>query len=156
MSTYPAYETVGQITDKGIEFLFLSEGKRNIIKAIAYVHTKNFNGKKVYNLGFGDYDLATDTILDHFASNNGDAYKVFSTVLSTIPGFFNLFADAMIMVNGSDRKRMNIYRKYVDKYYASLSKRYRFFGVIVTLEDQFLVEDYEKGEEIDMIFLEKM
>ena len=60
------------------------------------------NGKQVFNLGFGDYDITTDTLDDKINSNNGDHYRVFNTVLSTIPTFFDAYKGAILMVNGSD------------------------------------------------------
>jgi hypothetical protein len=39
-------------------------------------------------LGFGDYDLENDKIVDDINTNNGDAFKVFNTVLGTI--FYSL------------------------------------------------------------------
>ena len=62
----------------------------------------DFRGQRVYNLGFGDYDLDTDSISDDLTTNNGDPYKVFHTVLHTIPQFFETYSDAMMMVLGSD------------------------------------------------------
>jgi hypothetical protein len=62
----------------------------------------DFRGRRVYNLGFGDYDLDTDSISDDLTTNNGDPYKVFHTVLHTIPQFFETYSDAMMMVLGSD------------------------------------------------------
>ncbi|HEV2481885.1 MAG TPA: hypothetical protein VGS79_19595 [Puia sp.] len=103
MSNYPyTYNTIAGAIEHGIQFLFVSRGKVNIIKAVRYVYALDLKGKPVYNLAFGDYDLRTDTFIDDQISNNGDTYRVFHTVLSTIPHFFSVHPDAMMMVWGSD------------------------------------------------------
>src|SRR5258707_986187 len=91
-----AYDTVETVTDSGIRYFFLSEGKGSIIKIIQYTYIQDLLGRKLYNLGFGDYDLRTGSILDDLTPNNGDPYRIFHTVLSTIPSFFNIFPNAMM------------------------------------------------------------
>jgi hypothetical protein len=83
--------------------------------------------------------LESDTIVDNLNTNNGDAYKVFKTVLTTIPLFFENYGSGILMVQGSDgrpefietcrltckkkctdecknyNRRINIYRGYADK-----------------------------------------
>jgi hypothetical protein len=79
--------------------------------------------------------------MDDIHTNNGDVFKVFNTVLITIPMFFENFNNAILMVQGSDgrpafiencqstcrkqyvdacknfNRRINIYRHYVDRNY---------------------------------------
>ncbi len=64
----------------------------------------NCMSKRIFNLGFGDYDINEDKIDDSANTGNGDVYKVLNTVLTTIPKFFDTFHDAMLMVQGSDSK----------------------------------------------------
>ena len=88
MSNVPnIYETIADVTETGVQYFFISKGTSNIIKAIQYSHALDFQDKKVYNLGFGDYDSKTNSIDDDVISNNGDAYRIFHTVLNTIPHF---------------------------------------------------------------------
>jgi hypothetical protein len=83
-------------------FFFISKGEKDIIKAIQFSFVQELNGRKIYNLGFGDYDLENDKIIDDINTNNGDAYKVLNTALSTIPIFFENFGSEILMVQGSD------------------------------------------------------
>jgi hypothetical protein len=96
------YEIEEQKSERDIKFFFVSKGREDVIKAIQYSFVQELYGKDVYNLGFGDYDLEADTIIDNANTNNGDVYKVFNTVLSTIPIFFVNRKDDILMVLGSD------------------------------------------------------
>ena len=88
MNNIPAYKIQLISNQSKIQYLFESNGITSIIKAIEYAPFKKQNGKTLYNLGFGDYDLSNKTITDDVNSNNGDMRKVFSTVLDTVPLFF--------------------------------------------------------------------
>lgn len=181
MSTYPnSYETVGGVTNMGMEFFFVSEGECHIIKAVQYIFIMELQGMKVYNLGFGDYDLKTGSIIDDPVSNNGDPYKVFNTVLNTIPHFFSVYPDAFMIVWGSDstqefqknchisckkrclptvcknaHRRINIYRNYVNKNYEPLTSEFELLGGLTTVENQLLTELYIKGKNYYSVLMRK-
>ncbi|HVI46526.1 MAG TPA: hypothetical protein VM802_16740 [Chitinophaga sp.] len=129
-----------------LKFYFESIGSKNVVKAIEYSCLGfSFYKKPVYNLGFGDYDHSTNNIRDTSISNNGDVYKVFNTVLSTAPLFFELVSNGLIFVKGSDSnpkyfkdcittchkkctekcknidRRISIYRRFINKHYTYLS-----------------------------------
>jgi hypothetical protein len=148
----PAYETE-LISDKPkIQYLFESHGVKIIIKAIEYTPVRKIGRKMVFNLGFGDYDEDSGKILDDANSNNGDMRKVFSTVLDTIPKFFQENPNSAIWVQGSDsvedfrqicepscgkkctyhcknvNRRMKAYRYYVEKHFVTLTTAYSIFG----------------------------
>jgi hypothetical protein len=175
-----AYEITGQLTENGIDFFFMSLGKRDVVKIIRYSYVMNFQGKELYNLAFGDYDYRTGSYTDDLASGNGDPYGVYHTVLATIPYFFHAHDDAMLMVRGSDStwrfqnkcrmtckrkcvfpkckrayRRINIYRSYLDKNFDSLTEEYDFWGDPGTHENQILAEPYIQGEKYIAIFIKK-
>lgn len=176
------YEIEEQKSEGDIKFFFVSKGREDVIKAIHYSFVQELNGKNVYNLGFGDYDLEADTIIDNANTNNGDVYKVFNTVLSTIPIFFENRKDDMLMVLGSDgrpqfiencrqtctkkcdaecrnfNRRINIYRNYVDKNYTQLDLDYQFVGGFVDEFSQTILEDYicEKKYDVVLVFRRKV
>lgn len=181
MSSYPyTYNTVTGAIENGIRFLFLSEGEFSIIKAVYYVYALDLKGRPVYNLAFGDYDLRTRTLLDDQISNNGDAYRVFNTVLATVPNFFSTYPNAMMMIWGSDStkeyqeychqsckknctpnvcknadRRITIYRNYVNKNLTELSLDYKFYGGSLNDKNQLLIEDYKKNQFFPAIILRK-
>ena len=162
-----------------LTFFFISKGQQDIIKVIQYSFVQKLNDKNVYNLGFGDYDITNDSIIDNVNTNNGDAYKVFNTVLSTIPIFFENYRNDILMVQGSDgrpefiknckktctkkcndecrnfNRRVNIYRGYVDKNYEQLNNEYQFFGGIKDEQQQTFLEPYVCRKQYDSVFLFK-
>lgn len=142
-SVSEVYPLQQQITRDLIRYIFLSRGKTEIVKAIEYVYIERFNGIRLYNLGFGNYDFGANMLLDDPVSNNGDQYKVFNTVLASVPIFFHVRKNSMVMVQGSDSmpefiqqcrescektcapnlcrkagQRIRIYRGFVDKHFA--------------------------------------
>ena len=75
------YELQEDDTRNEMTFFFISKGETDIIKAIQYSFIQDLNGRHLFNLGFGDYDLENDKIRDDIDSNNNYVYKVFNTVL---------------------------------------------------------------------------
>lgn len=168
-------------TDDEIQYLFVSTGIKDIIKAVQYNHVGNLDGRRIFNLAFGDYDLETDTLDDETNSRNGDVFKVFNTVLNTIPSFFEIFSNEIIVVSGSDSKpefiekcrenckknckeecrnagrRIGIYRSYVDKNYEVLSDDFVFYGGNPAPEDQHstFLEPYIVSKKYSSVFLFK-
>ncbi|MEN9684668.1 MAG: hypothetical protein RLZZ28_454, partial [Bacteroidota bacterium] len=131
-------------------------------------------------LGFGDWDPVQDKINDKEVSNNGDHYTVFNTVLSTIPIFFDIYKQHALMVNGSDsgpdfiekckgncskkcntdecknfNRRLNLYKRFVDKHMGTLSADYQFFGGTKSNTESIQVGDYDASKEYDYVFLFK-
>jgi hypothetical protein len=161
----------------GYEFTFTSNGHKIIIKAVQYTYIQQFEDRDVYNLGFGDLDLKLHQIIDQAKSNNGDAYKVFRTVLSTVPRFFEIYPDAIIMVQGSDsgskftedckkscirnciakcrrsNQRISVYRNYVEKNFSDLSLTYWFLGGFAKPNRSIVTELYSSGRIYDAILL---
>lgn len=142
-------------SENGIsQFIFESSGKGNIYKAVQYSpFSTDIDGPILYNLGFGDYDSETKTISDSINSNNGDMWKVFNTVLTTIPIFFEMNPDAPLYIQGSDGsddfarvcketcnknctdlcknryRRIKTYSYFIDKNFKELSIKYQIFGL---------------------------
>ncbi|UMY64542.1 MULTISPECIES: hypothetical protein [unclassified Flavobacterium] len=174
LSVYSTQQTEEEIK---IQYLFASEGKKTIVKAIEYSPVTTMGGRTVYNLGFGDYDEENKTIVDDVNSNNGDIYVVFNTVLSTVPLFFQINPDAVIIVSGSDshddfineclpsckkkcsthcrnfQRRIKTYRYYVDKNFKDLCQEYIFFGRIKNQENTFV--QYVPDQDYDDILVYK-
>jgi hypothetical protein len=173
------YDVTTQVKEERINFYFESVGKDNFSKAIKYsLLSLKLEGRSVYNLGFGDYDSEKEKLGDKIISNNGDVYKVFNTVLTTVPLFFEKNPDGILWVQGSDScsaylnvcklsckkkctdgcrnegRRIALYCRFVDKNYATLSKEYTFEGGF-EYEGEILIEDYEIGKAYCMILVYK-
>lgn len=152
---FTPYKTESVYKENNIKFFFESIGKTKIIKTIEYSSFRIFDGKRVFNLGFGDYDAVAVDISDDVNSNNDDMYKVFYTVLSSVPLFFKQNPNDAIWVQGSDssenfinnckpnckkkckqeeckniNRRIKTYRSFVNRNFEDLSKDYIFFGMI--------------------------
>lgn len=160
-------------------FFFLSKGANTVLKAVQYTYAHKFEDRNVYNLGFGDYDRSGDRIQDKIHTNNGDAYKVFNSVISTTPMFFEKFSDDILMVLGSDggsefaenckrtcikkcesfcrkfNQRITIYRNYVEKNFVELSRTYWFLGGYIIVNTHIVTERYILGRNYDAILIFK-
>ncbi|GAA3940625.1 hypothetical protein GO495_09730 [Chitinophaga oryziterrae] len=173
------YNVTPEVKKKRINFYFESVGKDNFTKAIKYaLLSLKLEGRFVYNLGFGDYDDEKETLSDTVINNNGDVYKVFNTVLTTVPLFFEKNPDAILWVEGSDNdpaylnacklsckkkctdkcrnegRRIALYCRFVDRNYSTLSKEYIFEGGF-EYEGEILIEAYEIGKAYSMILVYK-
>jgi hypothetical protein len=173
------YDVAEKVTENKIECFFISKGECNILKVISYSLLEELHGRKLFNFGFGDYNLADGTIVDNVISNNGDAYRVFNTVLSTVPRFFEIHNDAIMSVKGSDsspefaevcsaacrrrcadicrnaNRRINIYKAYVNKHYDVLIKNYAIYGGVAIIDNTFSMIDYEPNTKQESIVLMK-
>ncbi|MCE7058771.1 DUF6934 family protein [Dyadobacter sp. CY343] len=173
------YQTYHDETAGELRFSFRSTGIRDIVKMVQYTYARDFEGKRIFNLGFGDYDFDLNQVNDRASSNNGDSYKVFHTVLSTVPIFFQQFKNEILMVQGSDgetgftdqcietcarkcdsvckkiNQRITIYRRYVEKNFLALSNEYWFLGAFKNADDSIASEIYISGKQYDMILIFK-
>ncbi|MBN3581942.1 hypothetical protein JYB64_06045 [Algoriphagus aestuarii] len=133
--------------------------------------------RKVYNLGFGDYNIKTGAFVDDEVFNNGDARLILNSVLSTVPNFFQNNPDDALIVQGSDsseefsekckstckkkcndqckkqHQRIRIYCNYLDKNFEKLIKIYIFFGL--PLEDGSDFEQYIPGKSYKSVLIYK-
>ena len=181
MSTH-AYNPEIRSSENNIQFVFISKGKTTIFKAIEYAFVNSLGTKNVFNLGFGDYDPVTKVTRDDILSNNDDSYKVFNTVLNSIPVFFNKYPDALLMVEGSDSKpefakackqnlcnkrcrtaegcknknrRIKLYTNYVSKNWDILSREYKFYGGINNQNNELDIVDFEPNNNYQVVFVIK-
>jgi len=127
------YET--QSDNENQIFTFISNGIYDTIKVIKYQSIESqltlANGSKfeIFNLGFGDKINGEFDFDDSINSNNGDAYKVFNTVLHSIPLFFSKNLGSCLIVSGSDIRRTRLYNMYVTRNYETLTHDYAFYGI---------------------------
>ncbi|WP_409014831.1 DUF6934 family protein [Dyadobacter aurulentus] len=159
--------------------MFFHEGLKDVPKVVEYSYIQLFEDREVYNLGFGDYCPELKEVRDQVKSNNGDSYKVFRTVLSTVPIFFERQQHAILMVQGSDggayliencrksctkrcvgsckksNQRITVYRNFVEKNFLELSIDYWFLGGFLSTEIHTKIERYIPGHKYDTILLFK-
>jgi hypothetical protein len=175
-----SYYSEQRLSSAGIQHVFVSTGDRDIIKVVEYTYVQPFLQKDLYNLGFGDYDAETDQLLDESTSNNGDQYRVFNTVLNTIPDFFSHFPTAMVAVQGSDshpdfiarcqsacvrncgprpcrnaHRRIRIYRRYIEENHEALTAEYDFHGGFLKNDNQIVIEKFIVGSPYTTVLVSK-
>ena len=109
-----------------MSFEFVSEGINGVIHKL--VQYKKTNVKDVYNLAFGDKDLATGDIDDLVISNNGDSEKVLATVVATVYAFTDKYPSAIIYATGSTNARTRLYRMGIAKYFTDVTNDFEILG----------------------------
>ncbi|SFE16040.1 hypothetical protein SAMN05518672_104708 [Chitinophaga sp. CF118] len=179
MSNTNHYLVDSKFEEGKLKYHFESVGKTKVIKVIDYSPLNIEYTKPVYNLGFADYDNERGELSDKSVSNNGDTYKVFNTVLTTIPLFFEEKPDGVILVQGSDSdsayfdvcmlscqrkctdkcrkvgRRIKLYCRFINKYYSILNNDYVFKGGVQNNEGEMVMEDYQIGRFYSSIFVYK-
>lgn len=160
-----------------LRYYFVSKGERDIVKVIQYQYVKEFQGFPLFNLGFGDYNLETGCVSDEEVPNNGDQFKVFHTVLNSVPKLFDHYGNVILIVQGSDSKpkfaesckltcsrkcgnadckkahrRINIYRNFVNKHYEQLCQEYIFKGG-EDIDNHNIIEAYQIGKKYNSVLV---
>jgi hypothetical protein len=108
-------------------FEFISEGpKGKIVKVVQYSET---NLKDLYNLGFGDKDLATGEIDDTTITNNGDSLQVLATVAATVYAFTDKHPKAMVYARAASKARQRLYRMGINNYLTEIQKDFQIHGM---------------------------
>jgi hypothetical protein len=121
-------------------FEFLSEGRKG--KIIKVVQFQRMNLPDLYNLAFGDKNLATGEIDDIAITDNGDSEKVLATVVAAIYAFSNQHTNAWVYATGSTKSRTRLYRMGINKYFDIVKEDFDIMGEYLNEW-----EWYEKGKD---------
>lgn len=161
-------------------YLFLSKGQstdKDIPKIIQYEYVRDLDYRSIYNLGFGDFEVETGKIHDGTMTDNGDVYKIFNTVLSSVPLFYKRYPRDIILVQGSDgrqdfeaecrpncvknctivchkfNRRMKLYCNYLSRKIDIFESEYQFLGGIKNIANWFDFEVFIPGKLYDSIMI---
>jgi len=108
-------------------FEFTSMGPKGAIpKLVKFSET---NLKDLYNLAFGDKDLAKGDLNDLAISNNGDSEKVLATVVASVYAFTDYYPNAYVYATGSTKARTRLYRMGITKYIKDIVKDFDIYGM---------------------------
>jgi hypothetical protein len=107
-------------------FEFCSLGRNG--EVIKVVQFQKIGNGEIYNLAFGDKDKGTGEINDQVVTNNGDSEKVLATVASTVYVFTDRYPENWVLVSGSSRSRMRLYRMVFNIYFESVLKDFYIIG----------------------------
>ncbi|WP_276485405.1 DUF6934 family protein [Paraflavitalea pollutisoli] len=166
-----------KLDNENASYYFVSNGYRRLLKVVQYTYVGINRERPTYNFGFGTLNLDNGTLQDMDISANGDAYKVFNTVLNTVLDFLKRFPGAMIMVEGSDsntlypdlcwltcnkncapphcrnqHRRIKLYKSFLNKNYDLLSKEYQFCGGVKNTHNEYVMEEYRRNNNYESIF----
>jgi hypothetical protein len=94
-------------TNEHRTYEFLSEGPKGAIKKV--ILFEEF-GNNLYNLGFGDWDEATQLMDDKARSNNYDRDKVIATVAAAFMNFIKYYPQSTVFAKGSTPARTRLYQ----------------------------------------------
>ena len=128
----------------GLYHIFESIGNAKTIKKLA-VYIPDENRPEMYHLVFGD--LKDDDSIDVFAiSNNQDMKIILSSVIRTLPVFFEKNPDKKVFFTGSTDSRTRLYRATIAKLLHEAELYYHIYGLLDdgTLEP-FVKSNYYKG-----------
>ena len=121
----PTYQLKSEEDLKAFEFT--SEGlKGNIEKLIVFQKT---NTPNLFNLAFGD-KTRDGKLDDKTISNNGDAEKVLTTVISAVYAFFDKNPNCFLYVTGSTKSRTRLYRIGITRFYDEMTEDFYLYGKI--------------------------
>jgi hypothetical protein len=176
MTGSPSYE-LNKLAADPEQFLYGFATPSGNFKIVEHSLIETRENRKVYNLGFGDYNAETGQVIDDEVFNRGDGRIVLNTVLLTIPLFFDQNPNDALIVQGSDSRddfpekcrltctkrctdncrkqhqRIRIYCNFLDKSFSSLVKKYIFFGLSDSKELDF--EQYIPGNSYKSVLIYK-
>jgi hypothetical protein len=104
-----------------------------------------------YNLGFGDYDLQTETISDKVVSDNGDMVKVLATVISIATQFLSENPMTYVYIKGSSVIRTQLYQRIIRRYYDDLIISHEIYGLV---NKSF--EPFQKNKSYESFLIRKL
>lgn len=140
--TYPV-----EIEDEN-SFSFLSIGKSGIIlKMVEIVEIQD----GIYNLGFGDYNFATESVDDKANSNNGDIEKVLATIFGIMIDFLERNPTKTIFFAGSTPVRTQVYQRIINIYFDEFSTVLAIQG---NVNGQY--EPFQKNRQYESFLVKKL
>ena len=164
-----------------VRYTFVSEGKKNITKLLVFTLIDEHDSKPIYNVGLvdllgGKANSTNNMGDDKVHSNNGDAFKVFTTLGFIIEDFFEKYPIAILYVTGSDEdedfvttcratcnrkckeacknrgKRMRGYLSMIQRNLSRINNDFQLRGRLATGEH---FEEYRIGEEYTELLAQK-
>ncbi|MBO9631700.1 MAG: hypothetical protein J7578_01185 [Chitinophagaceae bacterium] len=119
-----------EANDDLASYVFESHDPKGIIKKVVnYTEVGFWNGLKVYNLAFGDWDESSDRIDDSTVSNNGDRDKILATVASTALAFLARNGEMAVVAQGATPVRTRLYQMGVNAHLADIEKHFKVYGI---------------------------
>lgn len=115
-------------------YSFFSNGPQGPIHKLAKFTEIDQN---IFNFGFGDHDPLTNDISDTTVSNNQDTDIIMGTLGSIIYDFTNVFLEAAIFVEGTNKARTRLYQMNINKQWERIAPIFEVFGLKGELWEPF-------------------
>ncbi len=128
---------------------FHSVGPNGTVRKVIQFQQINIK-ENVYNLGFGDFDPATNEISDLTTTNNLDTKKVLSTVARAVIDFMNGHPHAIVMAKGSTPSRTRLYQMGISEFWNEIQEIFEIKGY-----HKYTWESFQKGKNYDAFFIFK-
>ncbi len=116
-------------TSSSIIYTFTSSGYTSGV-TMSYANEIRYQllpDSRFYNLAFGV--LKEDgSIDDSFKVNSDNPRKILGTVVKTVIEYLNVYPDRLIKVEGSDRRRTELYNRIITHKFDEISKFYTIYG----------------------------
>lgn len=129
-------------------YTFTSIGPKGEIKKAVQIYEYQEN---VFNLGFGDLDVATDEIDDNAESGNHDTEMVLATVISIAMNFLQRNPLASITFKGNSVSRNRLYQIAINVYYEEFIEYLEIFGSM-----NGDLEPYQKQKKYESFLIRKL
>jgi hypothetical protein len=121
--------------NSGLEFNFLSTGPNGIIKK--YILFKPMERvSDVFSMGFGDI-MDNGSVNDQVVTNNQDLSLVVGALLASIGLFFERYPTKSVFIAGTTPSRTRLYRIIISKNFPVVQSRFRIFGLIDGIWEEF-------------------
>lgn len=103
-----------------LSFEFYSDGPKGNIKKVIHYTRLEVSDLEIFNLGFGDFNEATQKINDLSVTNNLDRDKVLGTVAHSVLYFFDKYPHAQVAFRGSTPARTRLYIMEISKHWSKV------------------------------------
>lgn len=116
-------------SDTLLNFEFYSKGPNGSIKKVIRLSPRNINGTTYFNIGFGDYHDATNSVSDQTISNNGDTNRILATIAQAVLDFMEYYPDMMVYAVGSTPARTRLYQIAITTNWEKINDTITVFGL---------------------------
>lgn len=111
-----------------LEYRFHSDGPKGTIEKCIRL-TQVSVDPNVYNLAFGDLDLATGRINDASVTDNKDRDKILSTIAACVMNFCERYPGAMVVAQGSTSARTRLYQMRISANLDEIQRHFLVYGL---------------------------
>ena len=129
---------------------FFSKGPKGTVKKVVRYRLLEEFPKRIYNLGFGDWNDERGDVDDKIATNNADRQKVLATVADTVIDFIEQHPAAYVFAQGSTASRTRLYQMGIASFWQEIDPLFE-----VTAYYQGEWRSFEKGKNYEAFLIKR-